>query len=120
MNQSYSLATLNAVKHYLAEASARVGDFNNGWRPQGDITSATGVTGVVMRRMASDHPQTFLGSSKGYKLVRSASLEEVNDNIRTLLSRSEKIMHRARSLQRYSLERSKAVSRLAQTTAAVS
>lgn len=116
MNQSYTRATLESVKNYLREANS----FNDYWRPQGSITAATGVTGTVMRQMASEHPQTFLGSVKGYKLVREASLEEINDNIRTLLSRSEKIMHRARSLQRYSLERSKAVSRLAKTTAAVS
>lgn len=114
MNQSYTRAALEAVKTYLREAS----DFNDRWRPQGNITAATGVTGVVMRQMASDHPQTFLGSTKGYKLVREASLDEINDNVRTLLSRSEKIMHRARALQRYQLERQKAVSRLARAVAA--
>lgn len=113
MNQNYTRFTLEAVKSYLRQAD----DFNDRWRPQGSITSATGVTGVVMRQMASDHPQTFLGSSRGYKLVREASLDEINDNIRTLLSRSEKIMHRARALQRYQLERQKAVSRLARAVA---
>ncbi len=102
--QDYSIQAFNAVKKYLDEA--------RGFRCSRSIETATGVRPVTLRRMASDHPQTFVAGSCGYKLVRHATLEEINDNIRTLLSRSEKIMHRARSLQRYALERSKARDKL--------
>ena len=85
-------------------------NYADGWRTAGDIKSATGVTALEMRQLCQMFPQTFLGSSRGYKPVGLATLTEVNDNIRTLLSRAEKIMHRARSLQRHSLERTKLVS----------
>ena len=97
-----------AVLNYFADQALK--DYNDGWRPSGSIQSATGVTPLEMRELCQLFPQTFLGSSRGYKPVRSATLEEINDCVRTLLSRSEKIMHRARSLQRHSLERSKLMS----------
>lgn len=104
MNVSNEAAKRFAVVTYLRENYA---EWNNGWRTASEIQNATGVTPAELRAICSDYPQTFLGSNKGYKLVRMASMEEVNDCLRTLLSRSEKIMHRARSLQRYALERSK-------------
>ncbi len=104
MNVSNEAAKRFAVMNYLRENYA---DYNQGWRTSGEIQDATGVTPAELRAICSDFPQTFLGSNKGYKLVRMATMEEVNDCLRTLLSRSEKIMHRARSLQRYALERSK-------------
>lgn len=110
-------AKRRAVIEYLSGQSK---DYNDGWRPQGLITAATGVTGPEMRAICNDFPQTFLGSNKGYKLVREATLEEVNDTLRTLLSRSEKIMHRARSLQRYALERQKVASASARRLASLS
>jgi len=80
-------------------------------RTQSQITLHTGISGAQMRKLANSYPQTFLGTQAGYKLVRQATAGEVEDTIRVLLSRAEKIMHRARSLQRHSLERNKATRR---------
>lgn len=82
-----------------------------GPRTQAQITRDTGVSGPALRKLANSCPQTFLGTQSGYKLVRDASANEIEDTIRVLLSRAEKIMHRARSLQRYSLEKNKATRR---------
>lgn len=95
-----------AVRLYLEES-------NGLFRTQSQITRNTGVTGPQLRKLANMCPQTFLGTQFGYKLVREATAGQVEDTIRVLLSRSEKIMHRARSLQRYSLERNKLARRSA-------
>ncbi len=84
---------------------------NRGWQDQRAITRGTGVSGPAMRRLCQEHPQTYISSGAGYKLARHASINEINDSVRVLLSRSEKIMHRARSLQRLALERTKAGTR---------
>lgn len=90
-----------AVRLYLEQSHGQ-------YRTQFEITSTTGVTGRQMRKLANQYPQTFLGTNYGYKLVCEATATEVEDTIRVLLSRAEKIMHRARSLQCHSLERNKA------------
>lgn len=94
-------------------------DSNGAPRTQSEITYFTGVDGREMRRLASQYPQTFLGTNEGYKLVRAATGEELDDTIRILLSRAEKIMHRARSLQRYTLERNKVARRALSVAASV-
>lgn len=66
-----------------------------------------GIQPAQVRKLANSAPQTFVSSSYGYKLAKFCTASEIEDSIRVLLSRSEKIMHRARSLQRYSLERNK-------------
>lgn len=80
---------------------------NPSWQYSSDIFRETGIKPREVRELCQNFPQTFIGSNNGYKLVRNASSEEVEHAIQTLLSRAEKVMHRARSLQRYSLERNK-------------
>ena len=94
-----------AVMNYLLTIDHK---FHEGWRTVGSITSHTGVSARDMRALSNLYPQTFLGGNKGYKLVAMATTFEINNAVRTLLSRSESVMHRARALQRYSLERQKA------------
>jgi hypothetical protein len=87
------------------------------WRTAGSIYNVTGVTPVEMRRIANAYPQTFVSSQSGYKLAALATADEIEDSIRVLLSRAEKIMHRARSLQRLSLEKNKAARRVVRNAA---
>jgi len=83
-----------------------------GWITQRVITICTGITGPEMRKCAAAYPQTFLGSQLGYRLVVEASGDEIENNVRQLMSRAEKILHRARSLQRLTFERNKIARRL--------
>lgn len=73
-----------------------------------DIQTWTGIDPATVRRLAQAAPQTFVSSSNGYKLAKFCTASEIEDSIRVLMSRAEKILHRARSLQRYSFERNKA------------
>lgn len=83
------------------------------WCTQREITNATGIGGSEMRRIANYHPQTYIGGQRGYRLVKQATGDEIENAVRCLLSRAEKIMHRARSLQRYTFERNRSARRLA-------
>lgn len=71
------------------------------------IQRETGISPVDVRRCANDAPQTFVSSSEGYKLAKFCTATEIENSVRVLMSRAEKILHRARSLQRYSFERNK-------------
>lgn len=75
------------------------------WVTASVIESFTGISAIEIRKCANNAPQTFISCGKGYKLARLATASEVENSLRILMSRAEKIMHRARSLQRYSLER---------------
>lgn len=76
-----------------------------------EIKLHIGMNPVTVRRCASYAPQTFVSSSEGYKLARYCTATEIENSIRVLMSRAEKILHRARSLQRLSFERNKVTRR---------
>lgn len=71
------------------------------------IQRETGISPPEVRKLANNAPQTFVSSHEGYKLAKFCTATEIENSVRVLLSRAEKIMHRARSLQRYSFERNK-------------
>ena len=75
------------------------------WSTQGLITDHTGVDGRVMRRLCQEQPAMFVSGRLGYKLASQASLEEIDTCLQELMSRAEKILHRARALQKRSAER---------------
>lgn len=87
-------------------------DIQDGWVTSRQIQYMLGITPLQLRELCQNHSQTFLSSFKGYKLVKYASREELDAALRQLMSRSNKIMNRARSLQRYMLETNKHNDRL--------
>lgn len=93
------------VKNYLR---SRVGFCNSRV-----IATNTAVSPSEMRALCNRYPQTFISSPAGYKLIENASGDEIEENVRSLLARAEKIQHRARSLHRFSIERNKIARRLA-------
>ena len=70
------------------------------WVTQSTITHDTGLKGREVRAACQDYPATFLGSTDGYKLVDNAYVWEIQHGVSTLLSRAQKIIHRADHLSR--------------------
>jgi hypothetical protein len=59
----------------------------------------------MIRAVCQAEPDQFLSSQKGYKLVRYASDEEINESIADLMSRAKHMSERARGLERALTER---------------
>jgi hypothetical protein len=78
------------------------------WRTAASITRLTGYTAVEIRKTCQQYTQLCISSGEGYKLLSLATNCEIDNSLRILMSRANKINKRARSLQRFSLEKRKA------------
>ena len=85
---------------------------NRGWVTASRITEETGYSAVDIRKTCQQYTQLAISSGSGYKLMTEATSEELDNSLRILMSRANKINKRARSLQRFSLEKRKVGSRL--------
>ena len=77
------------------------GSRKNDWRTAGQIEENTGIRPTKLRAICQKYPTAIIGSNEGYKLTRYASVAELNDSLRVLLSRSLAISTRATYLHTY-------------------
>ncbi len=81
------------------------------WRTAASIQLNTGYTPLDVRKTCQQYTQLCISSGEGYKLVKFATSRELSNSLRILMSRANKINKRARSLQRFMLERERSAIR---------
>ena len=78
-----------------------VHDFLHGapyWKTSKEIHAAINITPTRMRELCQLYPTWFVSSGEGYKATTTASRDEIRACVQDLLSRAEKITHRASAL----------------------
>lgn len=70
------------------------------WLKARDIRLRTGLAPRTIRAMAERHGDALIGTGNGYRLVAFASVEELEQAHRSLISRAKKLFARASALKR--------------------
>ncbi len=83
---------LSALKSFLSDGS---------WRKTKEIHTATGITGVMLRKIATETHCMVSNTQDGYKLLEHATLAEIDHSIADLYSRITKMSARARAIAAY-------------------
>ena len=84
--------SMNVLRSYLMTVAS------NRWTTQPALTEWTGLSGVTVRQVCQAYPAMFVSSKEGYKLATYATTYEIQRCVSTLISRSEKMIHRAAAL----------------------
>jgi len=68
------------------------------WTTAREISRDLNIAPEVVREICQHYPASFVSSTEGYKVASLATNAEIQHCVTTLISRSEKMLHRASAL----------------------